>query len=285
MTSRVRFDAALCTETVPLHVQSYGQGAPMVLAHGFGGSCRNFFPQIRALRASHQLWVYDARGHARSGTPRTAEAHAWPCLVGDFGRVVGSATRHSSSQTVLAGGLSLGAATALFWAIQNRTRTRGLVLAAYPDSTDEMRNWAAHFARSIECLGIDQAGQECVWGDHGRFQTSDAQLVRRGFLEHRPASLAAILRFSLGKIPDIAQLDSELRGLRVPTLVVVGANDAPSLRASHRLVELLPEARLAIISDAGHVANLSQPGDFNRHVVEFAQHCAQIRLPLTPNQA
>jgi pimeloyl-ACP methyl ester carboxylesterase len=52
-----------------LHVEAAGQGPGIVLAHGFGGSARNWRPQLRALRAQKRVAVYDARGHARSEAP------------------------------------------------------------------------------------------------------------------------------------------------------------------------------------------------------------------------
>jgi pimeloyl-ACP methyl ester carboxylesterase len=259
-----------------LHIETQGQGFPLVLAHGFGGSSRNFFPQARSLRSSYQVWMYDARGHARSGAPENVEAHGWPCLVADFDKVVACPAVNAAdtaSKRVLAGGLSLGAATALFWALQNQDRVRGLVLAAYPECTSEMRSWAADFANCIESNGIDSAGRQFVWGGEGRFQATDARLVRQGFLEHSPPSLAAILRFALAEIPDISALSDELGGFCVPTLVVVGAEDARSQGASRTLVEAIPNARLAVIENAGHVVNLSQWADFNRHLAEFARHC------------
>jgi pimeloyl-ACP methyl ester carboxylesterase len=54
-----------------LHVEVHGPHAAtgVVLAHGFGGSARNWRPQLRALRGRYRVVVYDARGHARSEAP------------------------------------------------------------------------------------------------------------------------------------------------------------------------------------------------------------------------
>ncbi len=52
-----------------LHVEEHGSGPPLVLAHGFAGSARNFHPQIRALADGFRvvvtggLYMY---GHADS---------------------------------------------------------------------------------------------------------------------------------------------------------------------------------------------------------------------------
>src|SRR5439155_1234249 len=49
-----------------LHVEVEGSGPVVVLAHGFGGSARNFLSQARALRDRYRIVRFDARGHARS---------------------------------------------------------------------------------------------------------------------------------------------------------------------------------------------------------------------------
>src|SRR5512142_325355 len=95
------------SEPARLHILSEGSGPPVVLAHGFGGSARNFMPQTRALRSSHKLWVYDTRGHARSSAPESPEAYHWPTLVGDFDAVAkaaaGDATSDERRQLVVGG--------------------------------------------------------------------------------------------------------------------------------------------------------------------------------------
>jgi len=55
----------------------------------------------------------------------------------------------------------------------------------------------------------------------------------------------------------------------VPTLVVVGADDAPFLSGSKYMASHIPGAELVVIDDAGHAANLDQPAVFNRAVTGF----------------
>jgi pimeloyl-ACP methyl ester carboxylesterase len=63
------------TTPLRLHVERQGTAAPpVVLAHGFAGSARNFRVQARALSSEASVVTYDARGHARSEAPAEAEA-------------------------------------------------------------------------------------------------------------------------------------------------------------------------------------------------------------------
>jgi 3-oxoadipate enol-lactonase len=61
--------------------------------------------------------------------------------------------------------------------------------------------------------------------------------------------------------------------IRVPTTLIVGANDGPLPQAMQGLKDLIPSAVLEIIADAGHLPNIDQPASFNaallRHFAAF----------------
>src|SRR5262249_61590309 len=63
---------------------------------------------------------------------------------------------------------------------------------------------------------------------------------------------------------------SRLADIRVPTLVVVGADDWPPI---HDIAELLTGqitgARKVVIPDAGHHPNMEHPAAFNEMVLSF----------------
>jgi pimeloyl-ACP methyl ester carboxylesterase len=249
---------------VALHVEIAGDGPAIVLAHGFGGSARNFRATARALRARWRVVLFDARGHARSEAPRDPAAYGPEAFVADLGRVLDAA----GAERAVVGGLSMGAATALAFALTHRERVRGLVLAAYPGAGG-VASVAERFADAIERRGLEAAGAEFVWGPRSGLGEAGARLVRRGFLEHAPHALAATLRGALARQPALEALAPALARLDVPALVIVGARDAPSVTASRALVAALPRARLVEVPDAGHVVNLEQRRAFNAALEEF----------------
>jgi 3-oxoadipate enol-lactonase len=58
--------------------------------------------------------------------------------------------------------------------------------------------------------------------------------------------------------------------IKVPTLVVTGAQDTTVAPARQRLlVEGIPGARQVVISEAGHAVTVDQAEVFNRRLVEF----------------
>lgn len=251
---------------VELHVEEYGAGEPaIVLMHGFAGSARNFRPQARAFRERHRVVLFDARGHARSVAPEDPEQYTPDAFVEDLRRIV---ERTGGARPVV-GGLSMGAAIALRYALRYQSALSGLVLASYPPAGDASSPpWSVALADAIEHDGAELAGERFVWGG-GRFDTESAKLIRQGFLEHRPSALVAVLRRVLAVEPNVRERATELRALQVPTLLVAGERDLASVETSFALSELLPAAKRVVVAGAGHVVNLEKPESFNEALRRF----------------
>jgi 2-succinyl-6-hydroxy-2,4-cyclohexadiene-1-carboxylate synthase len=252
---------------VALHLEVEGDGAAVVLLHGFGGSARNWRPQIRALRDTYRVAACDVRGHARSDAPQAAAAYAPERFVADVARVLD----HLGVERAVVGGLSMGAGIAARFAAAHPERVRGLVLAALPPGADEgtrQRGWALAFADAIERDGLEAAGARFAWGPESGLDANAAKLVRTGFLEHPPHAIAHTLRELLAVQPGWSALAEALRPLDLATLVVAGGRDRVSLEPA------LPRAELLVVPGAGHVVNLEA-----RDAVSAALRDFLLRLP------
>ena len=251
-----------------LHLDVDGSGPTLVLAHGFGGSARNFGPQMRALKDHYRVVRYDARGHARSEAPSEAAAYTPATLVHDMERVLDEV----GAVTAVVGGLSMGAGIALRFALAHPERVRALVLCAFPAGADDPEGFAGKavgFAETIERRGLEVAGEGYVWGPTTRLDRNAVRFVRQGFLEHPAHGLSLTLRGVIAQQPTVAAMQSELARITCPVLVVVGAQDGPSLRACHALAAAMAQARLAVIPEAGHVVNLQNPDEVSALMREF----------------
>lgn len=259
--------------TLPhLHIESRGDGPVVALAHGFGGSARNFRGQVRSLSDAWRVVTWDARGHARSDAPRDPAAYTLEALAEDVGRVLDA--RSASGGPAIVGGLSLGAAATLAFARARPERVRGLILASYPASRRATQRGgfariAAAFADAIENDGLEAAGERFVWGAESGLDARSAAFVRQGFLEHPPHALALTLRGVLAVLPEPDQLAAALARLDIPTLLIAGGADPGSVASHEALAAALPQARSVVIPDAGHVVNLAAPAAFDAAVRDF----------------
>jgi pimeloyl-ACP methyl ester carboxylesterase len=247
-----------------LHVDARGEGPALVLAHGFGGSARNFRPQQRALATEYRVVAFDQRGHARSEAPEDPSAYTLAVLAQDFGRVLDAI----DAPRAVVGGLSLGAAAALEFALSTPDRVDALVLAALP-GPEGFAQIADDFAAAIDAHGLEAAGEQFVWGAQSGLDAAGAKLVKQGFLEHPPHAMSALLRGAISELARPRDADPRLTQLATPLLLVAGANDAPALGANEALGAVVQQAEQVVIPDAGHVVNLAAPDPFNHAVREF----------------
>ena len=62
-----------------------------------------------------------------------------------------------------------------------------------------------------------------------------------------------------------------LERVSVPTLIVVGSEDAQFLPAAEVMERRIPGARRIVLEGAGHAANVDAPNEFNAAVNDFLE--------------
>jgi pimeloyl-ACP methyl ester carboxylesterase len=166
-------------------------------------------------------------------------------------------------------GLSMGGYIALELAAQDPTLVASLVLADTRAGADTKEGAAGRerFAARAEKDGVGWIADEMLPKLLRR--SPDPDVVRHvGALIARasPAGIAAAQRAMAMRTDHGATLE----GLRMPALVIVGAEDVLTPpQESVRMVERLPRGRLEILQGAGHLSNLEEEERFNRALVSF----------------
>jgi pimeloyl-ACP methyl ester carboxylesterase len=114
-----------------------------------------------------------------------------------------------------------------------------------------------------------------LWERQPLFADQSESLVeeqRPGRLSHDPRSLALLLRTAgQGTLEPVWH---ELRSLEVPLLAIAGARDDGYSRAAKRIASTAPNARAAIVEEAGHAPQLQQPGAVAHLITDFLDQVA-----------
>ena len=171
-------------------------------------------------------------------------------------------------------GYSLGGRLALRAALRAPEVYRGVVLVGTTAGLEEgpMRVQRAEadekLASWIEAMPIEDIVS--LWERQPLFADQSDSLVeeqRPGRLSQNPRSLALLLRTAGQGV--LEPVWHELRTFEVPLLAIAGARDDGYTAAAKRIAQVAPNARAAIVEDAGHAAHLQQPEAVAELIAEF----------------
>ena len=91
----------------------------------------------------------------------------------------------------------------------------------------------------------------------------------RNLAEHSAHAAAKTLRTVQAGRASLYDMESELKGIKAPVLLLVGDEDEPCLDVNLWMKRLLPNARLGFLPGSGHAINLEEPALFNQLVEQF----------------
>lgn len=234
-----------------LHGGPDGAAVQAVLMHGLTATRHYTLMGSRYLeRAGIAAFAYDARGHGRSGPAGGPADYTYAALASDLDAVLGEL---GVSAPVVLHGISMGAHTAVRYALDHPGRVRGLVLitpAHLPGAEARERSaWEALAAALRGPDPIDAFVEASKLGNIDpsiRDQLELAIRQRIGRHEHLPAVADALE--GIPRSAPFASLD-ELATLAMPA-IVVGSQDAvdPShpLAVAEQWAQALPQARLEV---------------------------------------
>ena len=238
-----------------IYYEVHGSGPPLILTHGYSSTSAMWTAQIEALSKYHQLILWDMRGHGQSDYPDDPAAYSEALTVGDIAALLDEV----GAAKAIVGGLSLGGYMSLAFYRAHPERVSALLIIdtgpgfKKDDARDAWNERARATADRFDREGLDvlKSGSR----ERSTVRHRDASgLARaaRGMLTQRDAKVIEVL-------PEI----------KVPALVVVGADDTPFLAASDYMAAKIPGAKKAVIPAAGHAVNIDQPQAFIEAVVPF----------------
>lgn len=235
-----------------------GDGRPLLLVHGSGGAHDVWRSQFR-LAEQRPVVALDLSGHGASANVDAAPGYETLAAYTDDVVAVAEAT----DAGVLAGH-SLGGAIVLHIALERRSEYRpdALVLAgtgARLAVLESLREWLAEdFDRAVEFLHAPgrlfaDPDPDLVDASESAMRATGRAVTERDFLTCHEFDV----RDRLASIPE-------------PTLAVCGEADQLTPPRYHEfLASELPDAALAVIEDAAHMAMLEQPQGFNAALERF----------------
>ncbi len=256
-----------------LRVRAAGTGPLAVFGHGLLGSIEQVdenVPGIDALFSRIQLLAYDARGHGQSSGPGDPAGYTWETL----GQDMVALADHAGAGTAVFGGASMGAATALWVALERPERVRGLVLVmppplGYESVRAEQEQQALKMLDLLSAM-VTQFGLEATVEMAGPLlgggsTPEDAAARKEWLLGQNPLALTCAVR---GLLQSPFHDPEAYRRISVPALIMAHENDGlHPVRSAKLLEEMIPASRLVVAPGPGYWRE--NPGEFISEVNDF----------------
>ncbi|GMO20988.1 alpha/beta fold hydrolase [Bradyrhizobium sp. TM233] len=243
---------------VNIYYEVHGDGPPLLLTHGYSSTSAMWQGQVDALAKDHKLILWDMRGHGQSDYPDDPSAYSEALTVGDMAAILDAV----GAERAIIGGLSLGGYMSLAFYRTHPERARALLIIDTGPGfkkDDAREAWNARALATADRLDreglevLKSATRERATASH--HNARGLALAARGMLTQRDARVIELL-------PDI----------KVPCLIVVGADDTPFLAATNYMAAKIPGAQKVVIPAAGHAVNIDQPKAFVDAVAPFLKN-------------
>ena len=250
---------------VELAVDMRGEGLPVLFVHGFPFDRTMWRHQLATLSRARCI-ALDLRGVGGSGVPE-ADRYSLSRYADDLVAVLDAL---GVGEAVLCG-LSMGGYVIFELLRRHPARVKAMILA---DTKPQADSADAKRGRDELTRVAEQEGQDAVIERllprllAPVTQAEVAGQVREMARHWSVPGLVGALRV-LRDRPDSTET---LRGVRVPTLVLVGSDDEITPPDTARaMAQLIPGAECHVVPAAGHLSPLEQPAATNRLVDAFLQ--------------
>ncbi|WP_207935960.1 3-oxoadipate enol-lactonase [Actinomadura sp. KC216] len=221
----------------------------VVLGPSLGTSMDLWLPQLPALTRSWRVLRYDLPGHGDEPPPDG------PFTVEDLADGIARLLDDLGVDRAAYAGVSLGGAIGTALALRAPGRVGSLILCCTSPRFGDPGPWRER-AALVRREGVGPVADTAA----GRWFTPSftgadpyVAMLRATDPEGYAACCDALAGFDA---------TGRLGGISAPTLVIAGAQDGPTPPDGHAraLAAGVPDARLTVIDDAGHLANAERPG-------------------------
>lgn len=253
-----------------IHYQDQGdpKKLPIILIHGMTFDHNMWNPQIKVLKKNYRVIAYDMRGH---GSSKVYDGqYTYRMFADDLKDLMD----HLDIEQAVLCGLSMGGAVALRTYELYPERVIALVLSDTRSEADsnETKEWRENSIDSIKKNGLkpftDGFLADTFAGESFKTNPEGVEFIRSTVLGTDPLAVCGVLLAQAART-DMTHI---LQKIEVPTLIMIGENDKfTPISSSRTMKKNIPGSDLKIIGKAGHISNLENTPEFNRHLTEFLE--------------
>lgn len=238
----------------------------IIFIHGFPLNKSMWENQVEFLKESFRVITYDIRGHGK--TDNGSEEYSIELFANDL---IGLMDALNIKKTILCG-LSMGGYIALNAIEINPSRFTALILSdtnCIADPPETLTNRK----RAIEIIESGTVGK---YADESmkKFFTTDTLINNKNIVELARDMIIKTSKLSLCKtllaLANRKETCSNLNGIKVPILIIVGSDDQITPPDAAKFMHSkIKGSTMNIIENAAHLSNLEKPDEFNMQLKIF----------------
>ena len=250
---------------IKIHYKVDGEGPPLVLQHGFGGSLEGWYDvgYVAALKDDYQLIMIDARGHGKSDKPHDRESYRLPLRVGDVNTVQDDLNIAKAHYFGYSMGSHIG------WGIAKYAQERlGSLIIGSGGVHEETRDEFVDGPHPLQKLVRQDIDSYCAtvkefYGDY--WQTSWTARCLETDLEALDATASRWEGFSY---------DEVLSKIWVPCMIFTGEKD-PAYPRAQKAIQVIPNGVFVPIQGLGHAETFCRSDLVVPHIKKFLEQVEQ----------
>lgn len=253
-----------------------GEGAPVLLLHGFGGEIWMWERQVAAISKRYRLFIPDLLGYGYSDRPKVDYTPS--LFIGMIRQFMDQLGMRSASLI----GNSMGGGIAWAFALTYPTRVDKLVLidSIPPQVVPAVRNRLFRWFLAIRHIPllpylavalrtrrmVRVALMQVVYNN--RLITE--AVIERQHRIGRMAGTARVMASTVRYADEVARYADALETLRKPTLIIWGEQDELfPVAVGSQLHASIRDSELVVIKDSGHMPMWEKPDETNQAIMEF----------------
>lgn len=260
-----------------------GEGPPVILLHGLGGSALDWRETIEPLAAAgHRVIAFDLVGAGCSGLPADGDYSLWAQA-----ETIHSAIRQLELGPVTLIGNSYGGGVSLRIVQKHPEDVASLVLVNSLCFRQKMPSYF-YFCQVpflpelfVSLLPARPLVQGVLRSCFAHPEVVTREVIDQYIAEiRRPGRREAVIRTVRQLMPRHPErFENAISRISVPTMILWGDSDpAIPVSLAHRLHKRIPLSELRIIRDCGHVPHMERPAETNEALLDFLSRHAPAPL-------
>ncbi len=250
---------------------------PVIFIHGFPFDKSMWHAQMEALKHNNRVISYDIRGFGKTNPGK--EKPAITLFADDLIKFMDAL----QIKKAIVCGLSMGGYILLNAINRYAERFEGIILCdtqCIADSS-EVKEKRLKTISQIEKNGLKEFTENFITSiftpESLNSNKTEVEKIKNVILS---TSVKTITQ-TLHALANRQESCFSLPDIRIPALIVCGRQDIVTpISQSEYLYEYLAHSELHTIDKAGHVSNLEQPEEFNKHILAFISSLQPATVPV-----